>query len=179
MLYVALLRGINVGGKAIIAMAKLKLTFEHMGLERVQTYINSGNVIFSSEQGKETLTARLEAAIGKEFGTPVKVLLKTHAELTQLVHAIPADWVNGNGLKCDVLFLWPDIDEPDIIERIPYTPGIDDIRYVPGAVLRRVEQAKAGKSRLTRLVGTPLYQRITIRNTNTARKLLGLMDERA
>ena len=80
-------------------------------------------------------------------------------------------------MKCDVLFLWRDVDSPAVLDGIDFDPEMEDVRYVPGAIIRRVDRENAGKSTLLRLVGTPLYRQLTIRNCNSARKLLELMEE--
>jgi len=74
-------------------------------------------------------------------------------------------------MKCDVYFLWPEIDRPSIIDRLPHDPAIEDVRYVKGAVIRRVDRADAARSPMTRIVGTDLYRRLTARNINTVRTL--------
>lgn len=177
MRYVALLRGVNVGGKSMLDMATLRSVFEQAGMGQVRTYINSGNVVFSTEEtDREALSDALERAIGERFGFPVSVLVKDVDEMRSIVAALPDDWVNDESAKCDVFFLWDDVDDPSIIDRLDHDPAVDDLRYTPGAVLRRVERKDAARSRLTRMVGTPLYQRMTTRNCNTARKLLALME---
>ncbi|MDQ3501393.1 MAG: DUF1697 domain-containing protein, partial [Actinomycetota bacterium] len=76
MVYVALLRGINVGGKNKVEMKKLKATFEGAGMTDVTAYINSGNVVFKSTARKAAeLEAKLEKAIERDFGFSIKVLL--------------------------------------------------------------------------------------------------------
>jgi uncharacterized protein (DUF1697 family) len=106
MVYVALLRGINVGGKGMVPMARLKAIFEALGLKDVQTYINSGNVIFKSPQSNSSaLTKRIEAAIKKDVGLTVRVLLRDLPQMKYLVAGIPRSWVNDGQMKCDVMFL--------------------------------------------------------------------------
>ena len=96
--YVALLRGVNVGGKSTVSMAALAETFRGLGLDDVRTYINSGNVIFSTATTPEArLTARIERAIAKDTGLPVSVLVLEHAALRSIVAAIPAAWVTDAG----------------------------------------------------------------------------------
>ncbi|MBU3146399.1 DUF1697 domain-containing protein [Clostridium sp. CF012] len=86
-IYIALLRGINVGGKNIIKMADLKNTFETIGLSSVQTYIQSGNVLFKSNETEETLCKKIEQEIEAVFGFLVTVILRTAAEI---------EWINCN-----------------------------------------------------------------------------------
>lgn len=87
--YIALLRGINVGGKNIIRMSDLKAVFESMGLYEVQTYIQSGNVLFKSDEPEELLRKKIEHDIEKAFGFPVTVVLRTAWDLEQIIHSCP------------------------------------------------------------------------------------------
>lgn len=87
--YVALLRGINVGGKNIIKMAELKQLFQGMGLSSVKTYIQSGNVLFKSDEDAEVLGKKIEDSIEKAFGFPVPVILRTDKELEDIVINCP------------------------------------------------------------------------------------------
>lgn len=87
--YIALLRGINVGGKNIIKMADLKRTFEAIGLSQVQTYIQSGNVLFVSDEEEEPLRKRIEHEIETVFGLAVTVVLRTAAELEDIIRNCP------------------------------------------------------------------------------------------
>jgi len=176
MLHVALLRGINVGGANKIDMRQLKAVFEAAGMTSARTYINSGNVVFSTDLPDRAQIAKLlEDAIEARFGFAVSVLVRSVDEIRSVVDALPADWTNDQMTKCDVLFLWDEIDHPSILGQLHFDPAMEDVRYTPGAVIWRVDRRNASRSRLTRIVGTPLYRQMTIRNCNTARKLLELM----
>jgi uncharacterized protein (DUF1697 family) len=87
--YIALLRGINVGGKNIIKMADLKKVFESLGLYEVKTYIQSGNVLFKSEEEEKALCNKIEQEIEAVFGFPVKVILRTAKELKEILLNCP------------------------------------------------------------------------------------------
>ena len=87
--YVGFLRGINVGGKNKIKMADLKKTLEAAGLAQVQTYLQSGNVLFVSEESTQTLSPFIEKAISEAVGVAPKVMLRTIDELAQLVAECP------------------------------------------------------------------------------------------
>jgi uncharacterized protein (DUF1697 family) len=88
-IYIALLRGINVGGKNKIKMADLKQVFETIGLCEVQTYIQSGNVLFKSNEREEELRKKIEQAIEKTFGFTVSVILRTAEELECIIGNCP------------------------------------------------------------------------------------------
>lgn len=176
MRYVALLRGINVGGANKVSMADLKGAFQDAGMVSVSTYINSGNVLFGSDaEDRADLTARVQNAVRERTGMDVDVQLRDEDELAAIVEAIPAGWSNGATMKCDVVFLQPDVDNPAILDELGPRPGIEDAIYVPGAVIWRIDRENATRNRLVRMMSTPLYARVTVRNCNTARKLLELV----
>lgn len=87
--YIALLRGINVGGKNKIKMADLKALLESLDLVKVETYIQSGNVIFESEQEEESLRRMLESEIERRFGFFSAVVLRTAGELESILDGCP------------------------------------------------------------------------------------------
>jgi len=178
MRYVALLRGINVGGANKISMADLKCAFEDAGMAAVRTYINSGNVLFSTDiADRDRLVELLQDAVRQRSGVPADVQLRDADELAAVAGAIPVDWANNESMKCDVVFLQPDVDREDVLDELGPRPGIEDAIYLPGAVIWRVDRKNATRNRLTRIVGTPLYSRVTVRNCNTTRKLLDLIQE--
>ena len=139
-MYVALLRGINVGGSSRVEMPRLKGCFEDLGFHRVRTYINSGNVLFETRAKDRTrLARRIEKAIEEEFGFSVRVLLRSAGELDRLVKAIPRTWTNDQRMRCDVMFLWREADSGTVLREIPAQRGLEDLRYIPGAEKPRGE----------------------------------------
>ncbi|GAA3412515.1 DUF1697 domain-containing protein [Paenibacillus hodogayensis] len=90
-IYIALLRGINVGGKHKIKMPDLKRSLETLGLGRVQTYIQSGNVLFESDGEAEELRKRIELEIKTVFGIAAAVVLRTASELESIIASCPFD----------------------------------------------------------------------------------------
>jgi len=178
MIYVALLRGINVGGNKKVNMKQLKDVFASAGMTDVQTYINSGNVVFSSKRAnRDGLIRTLESAICKRFGFEVNLLLRDIIRMRSLVKAIPAHWTNDATTKCEVMFLWKGLDRPSIVKQLVIKSGIDDVRYASGSVIWCVDRKNVTRSGMIKLVGTPLYKQMTVRNCNTTRKLLALMEQ--
>ena len=173
MKYVALLRGINVGGNRKVPMAELRKVFENLGFTEVSTYINSGNVIFSADSAPSTI--EIEKTLNDCFGFTIDTLVLDATGVTAIARAIPGEWLNDTEQRSDVLFLFPDIDSPDIIHNIGYRPEFETIHYVPGALISNVPRENRPKSSLVKLIGTPLYRRMTIRNVTTARKLAELV----
>lgn len=112
MVYIALLRGINVGGKNKIDMKFLKQTFEKVEMNDVVTHINTGNIIFSNKgQSKTELSRILEEAIWYDFGLQIKVVVRSVDEVKRIINAIPDTWKNDKDMKSDVMFLWDEIDD--------------------------------------------------------------------
>jgi uncharacterized protein (DUF1697 family) len=176
MIYVALLRGINVGGNRKIDMKKLATTFESAGASNVKTYINSGNIIFEdSSSNSKHLASSLENAIESDFGFPVKVLLRDIDAMKATVKALPETWQNNTDMKCDVMYLWEDFNRKNVLKELVVKPGIDEVKYVDGALLWRVDRNSVTKSGMLKIIGTDLYKQMTIRNCNTTRKLLAMM----
>lgn len=176
MRYVALLRGINVGGNRKVEMARLRMVFEQIGTTEVRTYINSGNVVFSSSKrfGPKRI-GELEQAILAEFGFPVDTLICDGSMITQLADDLPSDWIDNTAQRCYVMFLWDSAASPSVLDELLIKDGIDDVRYVDGAILWRVPREHLTKSGMQKVIGTPLYKQMTIRNTNTVRKLAELV----
>ncbi len=174
--YVALLRGINVGGKNKVEMAKLKQSFEQLGFLAVRTFIASGNVVFRADTNDQVvLVGKIEAKIEADFGLKVKVLLRDLKSIGNLVEDIPATWVNDKAMKCDVMFLWQAVDSEDVLKQLPFDAAIEDVKYVPGAVVWRIDRSNQRKSRMEKIIGTKLHQQMTVRNPNTVRALYKLM----
>lgn len=172
MTYVAFLRAVNVGGKGLVSMTAIKDALIRLGLSDVHTYIASGNVIFStSASDPEQLAVRIEKALEQHAGVAIKVLVLDHQVLAKIVQSIPRHWVDDKTMRTYVLLLWQELDDPAILDRLPSKPGVDELVYTPGAVVWRVEREKLGQSHMNRIVGTPLYKKVTIRSANTMRKL--------
>lgn len=162
----------------MISMARLKESFIQLGFDQVSTYINSGNVIFEdSKYSFAELPKIIEAKISEDFNLDIKVLVRDKNNILAITKALPESWVNDAQTKCDVMFLWPEIDNPKAVEQLIIKPGIDDMKYVKGAILWRVDKKDVTRSGLMKIVGTDLYKKMTIRNCNTLRKLALLIQK--
>ncbi len=174
MKYVALLRGINVGGRRRVSMSELRELFVELGYVDVVTYINSGNVIFNaSSTPHDTI---VEKALAEKFGCSIDVLILSGSDIIAIADAMPTEWQNDySDHKSDVCYLFPDIDDASIIDRVGYRPEIETLLYVNHALLSNLPRKNQPKSSLKRLIGTPLYRKMTVRNATTARKLAELV----
>ncbi|MBS7525142.1 DUF1697 domain-containing protein [Fusibacter paucivorans] len=187
MVYTALLRGINVGGKNKIAMPKLKESFESVGMTHVVTYINSGNIIFQWHAGEQTapekmpetaadvLSQKLEAVIERDFGLAIKVLVLDMNAMTAVMETLPDAWQNDDAMKSDVMFLWELISEAELRSKLKIVGGIDTVYIIKEAIFWSVLRENATRSGMTKVVGTALYKKMTVRNVNTVRKIYALM----
>jgi len=124
--YLALLRGINVGGKNIIKMTVLKSCFEGMGFHDVVTYIQSGNVIFSSsDKNAEKLTEKIEKALSKKFDYNSRVVVVTHDMLRDAVKSAPKGFGTEPGkYRYDVIFLKPSMTAKEAMRSVSTKPGV-------------------------------------------------------
>jgi uncharacterized protein (DUF1697 family) len=171
MKYIALLRGINVGGNNKVEMKSLKALFESLGCTSVSTYINSGNVLFESDETKENLHKRAETALKNEFGFNIPLLIKTKQEIQKIADAIPETWQNDSEQKTDVAYLFDEIDSAETANILPVIKEFIDIKYVKGAIIWNVNRKDLNKCRLAKIVSHKLYKSMTIRNVNTVRYL--------
>lgn len=178
MKYVALLRGVNVGGHHRVPKAEFQAVLESLGFSDVVIYLNSGNAVFTSEY--EPKCEKVQAVLEKHFGFDIPTLLLPGERLKAIAAAIPAKWTNDtprpdkSGQKSDVLYLFDDINTPDILDKLGHKPEIESMLYVDGAVLANITRANQLKGSLQQLVGSKLYSQMTVRNVNTARKLAEL-----
>jgi uncharacterized protein (DUF1697 family) len=169
MKYVALLRGINVGGNHTVKMDKLKKLFESADCSNVSTYINSGNVLFETKLKKREICERLETIFKENFDFDIPTLVKTTREMSAISKSIPSEWKNDNVEKSDIAYLFPEIDNAKILDELPVKKQFVDIRYVKGAVFWNVKRKNYNKSNLNKIISSKCYKYMTVRNINTAR----------
>jgi uncharacterized protein (DUF1697 family) len=175
--YVALLRGINVGGKNLIKMPALKACFEANGFEDVATYIQSGNVVFASPETRAAgLTQRIEAMLAEAFDYEATVVVRNRQQMRAVVtHAPRGFGAEPATYRYDVIFLKEPLTAKVAMTSVPTAPGVDEAHAGTGVLYfsRRIERAT--QSRLSRILSSPIYPNITIRNWNTTTKLESMM----
>ena len=175
--YVALLRGINVGGNNLIKMSDLRSSFARMGFSDVQTYIQSGNVVFSSKQkNKAKLTALIEKVLSDAFTYESRVVVISGSELERVVAQAPKGFgTDPAQYRYDVLFVREPFTTTEALKDINATPGVDTTHTGDHAVYFRRLISKSAQSNLNKLVVRPAYKNITVRNWNTTMKLLAMI----
>ena len=175
--YVALLRGINVGGRNLIKMAALKGSFEAQGYRNVVTYIQSGNVIFESGEGSAKLVPKIEDALAATFGYEASVVLRSRTQMRSIVARAPAGFGRQpSRYRYDVLFLKAPLSASAVIKTVPIKGGVDEVHAGPGVLYFSRLTSRATQSRISKFAAMPAYQNITNRNWNTTLKLLELMN---
>ena len=180
MRYVALLRGINVGGNNPIKMSELKICFEGQGLRDVATYIQSGNVVFTGRSKPAAIAGSLEAAIVAKVGCQTRVVLRSHEEMEAIVGRAPRGFgTQPAKYRYDVIFLNAPLTAADALTQVPTKPGVDEARAGTGVLYFSRLEAKASQSRLSRVMSLPMYKSMTIRNWRTTTTLLQMMADDA
>ncbi|GAC1461229.1 MAG: DUF1697 domain-containing protein [Vulcanimicrobiaceae bacterium] len=176
--YVALLRGINVGGKNKVPMAELRVAFEDAGYADVRTYIQSGNVLFGATGSGASLEAEIEAMLEHHLGYPLVVVVRSHAQLRSAVKNAPAKFgATPDTYHSDAIFLRAPLAPARVMKIVKLRDGVDQAWAGKGVVYFARLSAQRTKSRMSSIVGTPEYANMTIRNWATTTKLLAMLDE--
>jgi uncharacterized protein (DUF1697 family) len=174
--FVALLRGVNVGGNNMISMKALKESFENLGFTNASTYINSGNIIFESKEADpRKLERKIEQMLLSDYQLESKVVLRSLSEMEKLVQALPQNWGDDSDWRFNVAFLRHSIDSEKILAELPANSDIEEILYRPGALLWSLQASEANRSKFVKLSSRKIYKDMTVRNLNTTRKLYDLM----
>jgi uncharacterized protein (DUF1697 family) len=175
--FVALLRGINVGGKNLIAMSDLAGSFREAGFENVRTHGQSGNVLFdANDVGGPTLEHSVEQRLEDRHGVPILVVIRSRDELAATIAAAPADH-RSDRLRSDVFFLKDPLTAQSVYAELPeFREGVDSVALGPGALYFSRVAARATKTRIQRLMAMPVFQQMTVRTWRTTIRLLELLD---
>ncbi|HTY81366.1 MAG TPA: DUF1697 domain-containing protein [Dehalococcoidales bacterium] len=178
MKYVALLRGINVGGKNKVPMAVLKKCLEELGFANVSTYIASGNVFLESDRPTDEIKAMLERALLENFKPDdelIKVLVLTPSQLQSVVDNKPRGFGDRpEKYHSDAIFLMG-IDAVKAMPLFNPREGVDKVWPGQGIIYSQRLSSQRTKSRLSKIMAAPEYKYMTIRNWNTTTKLLEIL----
>lgn len=175
-IYIALLRGINVGGHKLIKMADLRQQLEMMGLEKVQTYIQSGNVLFESEEGAEQLSQQIEEQIRNAFHFSVPVILRTSTELYRIIENCPFSvdkLLEGESIHLSVLAELP--SEEAINDLLKFQCDVDEFQIKGKEIYLYFRQSIRNSKLAVHL--QKLGVQSTLRNWKTINKLAAMAKE--
>jgi uncharacterized protein (DUF1697 family) len=175
--YVALLRGINVGGNNMVSMKSLKENFERLGFQNVRTYINSGNIVFSTpETDPLALEERIDRMLEQKYRIKGRTVVRTRRDVAAVVRALNKEDMSDPEWRCNVIFLRNTIDPRKALKRIDLEAEIERVVCCPGTWVWFASVRDLPRSAMMKLGRTPLYQEMTVRNVNTTRAILALME---
>lgn len=176
MKYVALLRGINVGGNAKVAMKDLIKLFSGHGYTNVKTYINSGNVVFETKDNGETkIQAEIEEMLLDKYGFEIRVVVLNSDQLKSVMKDIPNTWNTDEDIRKYIAFVRLPKTPAEVVTYMKPRDGVDMVATGHGVIYMTTLTEGLTKSGFTKLIGTPIYKDITIRNFRTCQKLFEMM----
>ena len=176
--FLALLRGINVGGKNIIAKEDLQRCFEDLGCTNVRTYIQSGNILFrTAESSVKRLTASVEQGLSDRFSYEAQAVVLSHKKYKSAVQAAPRSWGQDDQQKHNALFTLSGTTPAAVLAQLA-TPkaDIETVTTGPGVIFWSISKQHQTRTTLMKLPKEPVYQQMTIRNHNTVLKLMELFE---
>jgi uncharacterized protein (DUF1697 family) len=176
--YILLMRGINVGGKNKVPMPELKRFLEGQGLSDVATYMQSGNAIVQSALAGETLSRQVESGLPRAFtldSSIIRVLALTAGRLRKIVDDRPEGFGDEpDTYHSDVIYLMG-IGAAEALKIFSPRAGVDQVWPGGDVIYSQRLTALRTKSRLNRIMASPLYQSMTIRSWSTTMKLLDMV----
>ena len=175
MRYVALLRGINVGGNTMIKMEELRKAFEALGFERVVSYINSGNLAFDARKtGESNLVKKIEAAVEQLIGKNVQVMVREQAEIERIVANNPFAGKYQSHKEMHVLFLKSELSAEQIEWLAEATPSSEHFQVSGREIYCHLPTGVADSFLGRGLFEKNLKAAVTARNWRTVEKLAEL-----
>ena len=177
--FLALLRGINVGGRNLITKDQLQSIFEDLNLTKVRTYIQSGNILFrGGKKSSKILTRAIEKRLSTRLNCVARAAVMSYDEYVSAIESAPSDWGTHALYKHDALFTLDGTTPVDVLAQLP-TPkkDIETISIGPGVVFWSTSVEHRTKTTFMKLPAAPVYEQLTIRNHKTVFNLLQLFDE--
>ena len=171
--YALLVRGINVGGKNKVVMAELCQELTDLELEKVESYINSGNVFFTSTDSKSQLIEKLEAFFAVHYPFIQSFSLLSQEDYEAEVENLPA-WWNEDLARKDVLFYTEGLNVEQVIATVESLELKDEVVHFGklGIFWGKFSEETYSKTAYHKhLLKMPFYRNITIRNTKTFDKI--------
>ena len=176
--YIALLRGINISGKNKLPMEELRKGVSSLGYADVRSYLNSGNLLFSTAGTDEAvLAADIRAMIAERFGLDIPVYILAQEKLAQLLAQALDRWDTPDKTLYDnLIFVLPTAAAENIAAMIgEATPGLERIQLCGDVIFRGFDLARHSKAnRWKKTASAGIGEHLTIRTANTLKKLLTL-----
>ena len=177
--YVALLRGINVGGNNKVVMSELREQIEAAGFGHVRTYINSGNLLFEAEAPREDVAQRVEDLLASRYDFPIRLALLTGQDYLAQLDQLP-DWWHGGVARRDALFYTRGLDRDLVRERIEAMElGDEAVHFGEHAVFwgKFDEKSFLKTAYHKRLLREDFYRQVTIRSGSTVEKIAAMLSQ--
>ena len=179
--YVALLRGINVGGKNKVVMSELREQIAAEGFTNVRTYINSGNLLFEVEDDtpRENVAQAVEDVLARHYDFPIRLALLTAQDYLAELHSLP-DWWHGEVARRDALFYTRGLDRSHVRERIEAMElGDEAVHFGEHAVFwgKFDEKSFLKTAYHKRLLREDFYRQVTIRSGSTVEKIAAMLSQ--
>lgn len=179
MKYVALLRGINVGGKNKVVMSELRELIAAVGYTNVRTYINSGNLLFEAEDeaSREGVAQRVEKLLARRYDFPIRLALLTAQDYLAQLDELP-DWWHGEAARRDALFYTRGLDCGHVRQRIEAMElGDEAVHFGEYAVfwVKFDEKQFLKTAYHKRLLREDFYREVTIRSGSTVEKIASML----
>ena len=171
--YALLVRGINVGGKNNVVMAQLRQELAELGLENVETYINSGNIFFDSSKARTLLVESLQGFFEVHYPFIKSFSLVSQEDYEEELRTLPAWWFQEMARK-DVLFYTEVLDRESVEEKLRVLKLRNEVLYFGKVAVfwgKLSEETYAKTAYHKQLLKLPFYRKITIRNANTFDKI--------
>ena len=171
--YALLVRGINVGGKNKVVMAQLRQELTELGLEKVETYINSGNIFFTSTDPKAQLVEKLETFFAVHYPFIQSFSLLSQEDYEAEVENLPV-WWNEDLARKDVLFYTESLDVDQVIEKVDSLKLENEVLHFGKLGIfwgKYSEESYYETAYHKYLLKMPFYRQITIRNAKTFDKI--------
>ena len=158
-------------------MSDLRDTFESEGFESVSTYIQSGNVMFSSAARRDSLEGEIEAMLQRRLGLDVVVVVRSEVQMRNIVEGSPVGFgEQPDTYHSDVIFLKHPLRPARALRVVELGEGVDRVWPGTGVLYFARLSERRSQSRLSKLTGTPEYGMMTIRNWNTTTRILDLLE---
>lgn len=174
--YIALLRGVNISGRNKVPMAELKQRFEALNFVEIRTYLNSGNVIFSSaETDAAAMTDRIEGMLQRQFGLEIPVFVLPQENLADILTHAPNWWGTGNKAIYDnLIFILPPATFAEVYREIGAPKeGLEQILAYRASVFWSFSRTEYQKTNWwPKTASLPVGGKLTIRTANTLRKIV-------
>ena len=177
--YLALLRGINVGGKNIISKDELHQAFKTLGFSNILTYIQSGNILFRGKDlDPESHTKNIETLLSQRFHYNARAVVYSENKFKSIINEAPDNWGKDDKYRHCIFFLLGDVTPKEIMKHFGSSKKeVETITLGSKVIYSSVSKDRVAKSVLRKFPMTPAYQQVTVRNQNTVYKLSKLFED--